>query len=196
MKIKRKGYTLCIYDEEMESPRDFYSDTNIGKMVCFHRRYNLGDKHDFKNPSEVEEWFNVNKDEIAFIMPLYLLDHSGLVMSTHDFCDPWDSGQVGYIYCTKENLKKHGYDETTTKEELESLLNLEVQQYSDWLMGIPQCYGFYITDENDDTIYNQGIYADDDLEHLLAKMKNDVDKEYHFLFDAMLEKENKNDFYL
>lgn len=36
-----KGYTIKIYhDEDAESPRDW---DNLGEMVCFHRRYNLGD---------------------------------------------------------------------------------------------------------------------------------------------------------
>lgn len=31
-------------------------------------------------------------------LPLYLMDHSGLAMQTTSFNDPWDSGQVGWIY--------------------------------------------------------------------------------------------------
>lgn len=196
MKIKRKGYTLNIYEDDIESPRDYYADDNIGKMICFHNRYDLGDKHDFKSPSEFEEWYEEHQNKIVAIMPLYLLDHTELYMSTTDFNDPWDSGQVGYIYCTKESLENHGYNEDTPIEEIKYMLDFEVQQYSDWLCGNPQYYGFSITDEDDNTIYNQGVYADDDIEHVIEKMKNDVEKEYHFLFDAMLDKQSEKNFYL
>lgn len=44
-------YTLQIlYDEDAPNPRE--DRDNFGTMVCFHRRYNLGDKHDFSEPSD------------------------------------------------------------------------------------------------------------------------------------------------
>lgn len=37
------------------------------------------------------------------------MDHSGLAMQTTSFNDPWDSGQVGWIYVSKEDaLKEFG----------------------------------------------------------------------------------------
>ena len=40
--IEFKGHTIkIVHCEDTESPRDF--DCNIGKMVCFHNRYDLGD---------------------------------------------------------------------------------------------------------------------------------------------------------
>jgi len=39
------------YDEMAESPREWY---NLGTMVCFHGRYNLGDKHNYNS---LEEFF-------------------------------------------------------------------------------------------------------------------------------------------
>ena len=47
-------------------------------------------------------------------LPLYLMDHSGLVMQTTSFNDPWDSGQVGWIYVSKEDaLKEFGGEKMT-----------------------------------------------------------------------------------
>lgn len=41
-------YTLCVhYDEYAESPREW---DNLGRMICFHSRYSLGDKHSYGNP--------------------------------------------------------------------------------------------------------------------------------------------------
>jgi len=38
-----------VSDDDAESPR---SDDNMGTMVCFHNRYNLGDKHSYKEPQD------------------------------------------------------------------------------------------------------------------------------------------------
>ena len=47
-------------------------------------------------------------------LPLYLMDHSGLAMQTTSFNDPWDSGQVGWIYVSKEDaLKEFGGEKMT-----------------------------------------------------------------------------------
>ena len=44
--------------------------------------------------------------EKYIMMPLYLMDHSGLAMQTESFHDPWDSGQVGWIYVTALSFTK------------------------------------------------------------------------------------------
>ena len=38
-----------IYDEAARSPREW---SNLGTMVCFHGRYDLGDKHDYSGPKD------------------------------------------------------------------------------------------------------------------------------------------------
>ena len=44
-------YTLILRDDDMaESPRN--TDYCFGTMICWHRRYNLGDKHDYSEPEE------------------------------------------------------------------------------------------------------------------------------------------------
>ena len=40
--------------------------------------------------------------EHYYVLPLYLYDHSGITMRTSSFGCQWDSGQVGYIFVTKE----------------------------------------------------------------------------------------------
>ena len=43
------------------------------------------------------------------MLPLYLYDHSGITMNTTGFSCPWDSGQVGWIYASKEDaLREFG----------------------------------------------------------------------------------------
>jgi hypothetical protein len=51
MVATKKPYTLFIKDDtDIDSPRE--TDDCFGKMICFHRRYNLGDKHDFNEPRD------------------------------------------------------------------------------------------------------------------------------------------------
>lgn len=41
---------VILQDNMAESPRNADYQTNITNMVCWHNRYNLGDKHDYKEP--------------------------------------------------------------------------------------------------------------------------------------------------
>lgn len=46
-----KPYTLFVVDDDMPlNPRTDYD--NLGKIVCWHSRYDLGDKHDFDEPRD------------------------------------------------------------------------------------------------------------------------------------------------
>lgn len=111
-------YRLSIYvDEYAESPRAW---DNLSTMVCSHRRYNLGDEQ-AKNIDKYSSWDEWLQGEVydlyggednVVCLPLYLYDHSGLTMNTTGFSCYWDSGQVGWIYATKEKLRKEtGYTE-------------------------------------------------------------------------------------
>ena len=70
----------------------------LGTMVCWHRRYALGDAHHYSDPQAFSREVTART---AVILPLYLFDHSGLTISTSSgafrACDPagWDWGQVG-----------------------------------------------------------------------------------------------------
>lgn len=184
MRIKRKGLTLNIFQDDIESPRDYYQDSNITKMICFHRKYQLGDEHEFENPAAFAEWVKNNEKNIEAIKPLYLLDHSGITISTHDFMDPWDSGQVGYVYVMKDQVKD--YDKSIINELLED----EVKQYANWLAGIPQYFGFQITDEDDNSIECEGVFELTTEKEMFNEMKERSEHKYDFLFDALLQQEN------
>lgn len=51
MVAQQMPYTLFIVDDSSpENPRE--DRDNFGKMVCWHRRYNLGDEHDYSEPRD------------------------------------------------------------------------------------------------------------------------------------------------
>ena len=130
------GGKLEIYrDEDCQNPRDW---DNLGTMVFFHRRYKLGDKHSFANPFELRD--HLLETEVLSV-PVYMYDHSGLALQTTPFSCPWDSGQLGVIYTTKEKvIKEFGNFSDKTQEKVLEVLKKEVETYSAYLEG--HCYGF------------------------------------------------------
>ena len=133
-----------IQDDDARSPR--VDMDNLGTMACFHSRYNLGDKHDFNDRGEARKFMG-DKKVIGAMLPLYLYDHSGITMNTTGYSCPWDSGMVGFIYITKEKIRKeYGWLRISKKrkEKIEVYLKGEVETYDQYLTG--DVYGFRITD--------------------------------------------------
>jgi len=123
-------------DQDYQNPRDF--DMNLTNMVCWHNRLNLGDEHSYNSDNfffdlardndlledleETEEYASADwqgddlEDEARdrleangfTFAPLFLIDHSGLSISTGAFGCRFDSGQVGWIYTQDETLRKEG----------------------------------------------------------------------------------------
>lgn len=129
-------------DTRAEDPR---TRDNLGTMVCWHRKYRLGDRHKFRTPEEFLAWVEEAGRENFVILPLYLCDHGGLSMQTVPFGDPWDSGQVGWIYAGKpEVCSAFGVPELTEEvaARAEEVLRAEVDDYDRWLRG--DVYGFSV----------------------------------------------------
>ena len=129
-----------VQDTNPYNPRE---DDNLGTMVCFHKRYDLGDKTDYRSKDydswdELKEGIVKNEGEVT-ILPLYLYDHSGITISTSPFDCNWDSGQIGFIFVSKYKIKKEGIDETKVEEYLKG----EVETYDQYLTGEVYCYEVY-----------------------------------------------------
>jgi hypothetical protein len=145
--IKGKNATLKIYQDELASnPREEFD--NFSKMVFFHKRYklpndiNLNDDQ-FDSWQEMKEY--LEKEENAYIIyPVSILDHSGITVKIGSFNDRWDSGQIGFIYCTKEDIVKE-YGELNEKniETAKTVLKSELQLFDDYLTG--NVYGYVLT---------------------------------------------------
>ena len=149
-----------IYDTCAENPREFCE--HITTMVCFHRGYKLGDKHNFTVES-FQEFLKENKEKIV-AKYLYLYDHSGLTISTSPFSCPWDSGVVGVVYIEKEQLKKEYGKKVFTKKLQEianNIIDSEVEEYDNYLTG--QVFGIIITnmDTGEETESTWGFYGYD-----------------------------------
>jgi hypothetical protein len=95
------GTIEIVQDMDPIDPRE---NDNLGTMLCYHRRYDLGDSKDRKeywpNPEDAKAL--AEREDVVWL-PLYMYDHSGITISTAPFSCPWDSGQLGIIFITKDD---------------------------------------------------------------------------------------------
>ena len=156
---------------------------NFGHMLCFHKRYDLGDAtdlkmEDFSSWDDVREYLK-NEENAVITIPLYLYDHSGitiradstLLKQVDSFM--WDWGQVGFIYCTREDLLKE-FDEITveTPKKAESILLAEVEEYDKYLTG--DVYGYILLEDGEEIDSCWGFYEIDNILDQTGMNKGDA----------------------
>ena len=161
-------YVLTVeQDDLLEDPRNW---DNLCTMICWHRNYNLGDKHEFRDEwdflqdlceellgMEYEDCEDMTEKEMfkklvdsgkILIKPINLYDHSGITVSTsnaYPYNDRWDSGCVGFIYVTKDRVFKECMDitEENWKECANKYLEGEMETYDQYVRG--NVYWFRLT---------------------------------------------------
>lgn len=205
--LEYKGYTIKIYPEGeiAQNPRTEWD--NFGTMVCWHRRYTLGDEQPTMSPDEylVElaelyyddfdfEWESaLNKalkilEKTHIILDLRLYDHGGITMSAtggYPYNDMWDSMQVGFIYVSLEDIRKEWGVKRVSKalrEKVIKLLLSEVDVYDNYLTG---AVFFYNVEDREGEIIDScgGFYGYEwDKNGLTDYAYNAID--YHVKEDA------------
>lgn len=174
------GHIIKIYhDPDAESPREW---SNLGTLICWHRRYRLGDSHQFDNPevflrdlAEVSDHSDLSMEQLrdraerkAILLPVFLYDHSGLAMNTIGFHCPWDSGQVGYVYVTLDAVREEFGLKRVTKamrEKAAEILCGEIVSYDAYLAG--RVYGYVIERNDEEVDACWGFFGDYELDCLL-----------------------------
>lgn len=170
-----RGHTIKIIpDCDPESPRDY---DNLGTMTCWHRRYQLGDQHSFDDPRDfLIDLCGLDRDNEltmtdlfqraerqAVILPLFLYDHSGLVMNTTGYHCPWDSGQVGYAHASLADIRKE-YSVTRVsaklRQKVTDVLRQEVATFSDYISG--NVYGYVVERDGEEIDACWGFIGDSD----------------------------------
>lgn len=112
---------------------------------CFDKFYDTDNIEDLKSGWYVEDDIIDNLSisdcqkllkDIVFYLPLYLYDHSGITMNTGGFSCSWDSGQMGWIYATKEDIQKeYGAFTEENLQKAYQCLEGEVETYAQFLEG-------------------------------------------------------------
>ena len=138
-------YTLeIVHDNDPMNP---YEESDICHIVHWHRRGFLGKSIIGRE----REWIAEHKDDI--VLPLYLYEHSGQTISlgngSYPFNDIWDSGQVGFVYITKENAKKEACSRYYRKWAKRYIAGC-VQEWDQYLTG--DVWGYVIKDKDDETV--------------------------------------------
>lgn len=198
-------------DIDPQSPRDW---DNLGTISYNHSRYNLGDEKisdpidwladmlDFSEErvrriadrlesdyysNRVLEDLEAEFSRNCIALPVYLYDHSGITINTTGFSCSWDSGKVGYIWVSKEDIKKeYGWNRITKQreEKIKTYLEGEIETFDQYLTGDVYgfefeddegnedgCWGFYGTDWDTNGVKD---YLPKEAHHLL----NDIEIEY------------------
>lgn len=170
------------YHDDIASPRSPGEFSNMAHMVCFHNRMTLGDSDHGINPNEFESWDELERYLIEergayLIYPLSIYDHSGVTIFIGPPRDQWDSGQVGFVYVTKDDIL-HEYGEVTpeTEARAKQVIEGEVETYDRYLRGevygyeiyengkfYDSCWGFYCDyEEIPAEIWGEGTYHEVD----------------------------------
>ena len=146
-------------DDNGTSPRD---DDNFGTIAYKHRDYQLGEEkiddpvdwltrmlgleemeyeHTTGSLDELRSKF-MDPEISGFIaLPIYLFDHFGQTIATTPFGCRWDSGQVGYIYVSKDNvIKEYGDFSKDSQDKARSILEGEIKVFDQFITG--DVYGF------------------------------------------------------
>ncbi len=140
-------------DENPENPRKW---DDLSKMLFFGQLKHLGDNHtiflidNFNNREDfilkVEQQIRKQIKDIAIIKPVHMYSHSGSSISTstdYPYNCPWDSGTIGFVLITKEDIRKEYNVKRVTKKELnkaELVLEYEVEILNKFIKG--EVYGF------------------------------------------------------
>jgi len=208
--IEYRDYTIEVHtdDDPMNPRKDF---DPLGTMVCWHSRYDLGDEHshgsvrDFFESLAMElkdskgnsilsdnQYNNIEEIEDArlgaivskhvVMLELFLYDHSGITMRTGAFSCPWDSGQVGFIYMTKEKaLKEYGGKifSKQLKTRIKTYMEGEVETYDNFLTG--NVYGYVVKDADGEDIEDGSCWGYFGYDHkgsgLLEQAEDAIDYE-------------------
>ena len=211
-----KGLNIYIVpDDDPQASDPMYFDM-LGKQVYWHRRMNLGHCYKETNKYDVQEWLEreINDDMyeiwqekhskrlgyVPFLMELFekknlvipvsAYEHSGITISASGRRAGWDSfdsGQLGFVYVSHEDILKEFNRKKITKkllEQAEKILISEVSTYDDYLTG--NVYGFIIENENGENLDSCWGFLGD-YEYCLEEAESHAD-----YLAAEIEKENQN----
>jgi hypothetical protein len=179
------GYKVRIEQDDWGlDPRKEFD--HLGTMTCFHNRYGLGDKTELRS-GQFDGWQSLadylkEEEEAVIILPLYLIDHSGISMRCgQDFsdCDPghWDSGQVGFIWISKEKMKsEYGNCGQIAQQKAMKCLEAEVEMYSAYIEGDVWMYS--IEDEDGESVGGCGGFygsSNENMEHMNNYIRSEIE---------------------
>ena len=183
--LEYRGFTMKIDQDcgEEFNPRQW---DNLGTIACTSGKYReIGD-------------IGLDSIELTdkyYRLPLYVYDHGGITISTTPFNCQWDSGCIGYIYVTQDQIKKeYGIEEVDEEHENRAMniLRNEIEIYDKYIRG--EVYGVVCNIENamDSCV---GFYSEEDAikwgkETIDFHVKSSYRKHFNYLKKIIKSKVN------
>lgn len=190
------------YDDQGESPRDW---DNLATFIAGgHKVQHLADKdakselldaiRSAKNYKDSMEYdYDLTHvptmvelaDKLGLLatrLPLYAYIHSGETISTTPFSCPWDSGQYGEAFITKEKARsEYGVKRISKQlvEKMNKIIEGEVETLDQRLQN--DVYGFSVVDDDGEVIDSCGGFYGTDWEQ--NGIKSHIDEKYHHLIE-------------
>lgn len=167
LEVKIEPYDGCISLDDIAE--------QFATFVLKHKRYSFPcdieiDFDQFDSWDEVEGYLVKTYKPLA-ISRVFMMDHGGIYISLSSYNDQWDSGVIGFIMVTRENLKKAGLP--ITKKKAEELLKRDFESLRIWAEG-----DIYLVSagEEDEVVYSAKD-AEATGEILLKEAKENIQKE-------------------
>ena len=184
-----KGYRITLEHEDgscVDNPQEEYP---LGTLVFFHRNRDPGNHGHGYRSEHYSSWSGLEsrilKDHPGCLcLPVYMYDHSGTALSFSPFSCPWDSGQVGFWYVTREEMLDNWAPEgkrvtKKIREKAEKALEGKLQCLDSWMNGDFLGYVVRELDEDGDPLEDVeescwGFYGFDS-EYALSAARSTVD---------------------
>jgi len=151
------------YDSDPINPSDDYWDI---EHITYLKSspYTLG--NDAVSRDEMDDIAEKIRSGEYVGLPVYAYVHSGITIRTGAFGDPWDSGQSGFAYLTKEDIEREGISDPA------KYIEGFVETFDQYLRGDVYGYEILVDDEEVDSCW--GLFG---LDYAIKKMGEDA--RYH-----------------
>lgn len=168
--IEKNGYRLDIdYDQDAENPRTAWDNIGVLYVPRPPRGVSMSDKEASAGDAAAA----------PVVLPVYVIDHSGIALSDKPFGCPWDSWQAGCLYMTEKTLlAEYGQNTPETREKAKNYLRGELQEYAAYVAG--EVYGYTITRESDGELIDScwGFYGDDGIDYIKELFEDFIKEQY------------------
>ena len=150
---------------------------NISRMIFFGNYQHIGDKHDVVLRGEFdsrqdfiergEQMVRKQLKDVVICKAVHLYNHSGISISTsysYPYNCSWDSGTIGFLVVTKEDIRKNWNIKRVTQDYIdwaEELAESELNTLNQEITG--EVYGFVLYDEDGEVEDSCGGFYGSDL---------------------------------
>jgi hypothetical protein len=155
----------------------------IGELYCWGHGRNLGNAHGIASPEEflarlayescdsgLYEIMRMKREKVwelackkYFIVPVFMYEGSGgRTIQMNPLSTGWNSGQLGFIFASKERIKEELHISRVTKRakhQIEGDFREKIQLYEDWLEG--RVYEMKVYESGEMVLEVEGFWGSD-----------------------------------